>query len=307
MIAWSARLWRRAGSARLGIVGAGLIMGFVLVAVLAPVIAPYDPQAQTGRPFGGPSAAHLLGTNDVGQDILSELMFGARVSLAVGLLSAVVALVVGGTVGLVAALFRGTVDRVAMRFVDVTLALPFLPLLIVLAVFLGRGLVTTTIVIGAVIWAEPARVIRSQALSVRERAHVEAARAMGAGPAHLLTRHIAPAVAPLMIAQFVRAVNVAILLQASLAFLSLGDPTTKSWGSMLYYANARGAFLTDAWLWWVLPTGLVISLLVVGFAFAGYALEEWADPRLRVRRFPRLAQLGPVRALPGHDEPGAAP
>lgn len=284
--------WRRSGSGRLGLIGAGLLVGFTLVALLAPVLAPYDPDAQTGGPFAGPSTAHLLGTNDVGQDILSELIVGTRISMTVGVLSAIIAVLVGGGVGLVAGLFRGWSDSVLMRLVDITLALPFLPLLIVLSVFLGRSLITTTLVIAAVIWAQPARVIRSQTLSIRERAHVEVARAMGAGPLQLLSQHIAPGVSPLLIAQFVRAANVAILLQASLAFLSLGDPTNKSWGTMLYYANSRGAFLTDAWLWWVVPTGLAISLVVVAFAFVGYALEEWADPRLRTRSVPSLAQLG---------------
>lgn len=294
---WVASQWRHSVSRRLGLIGALLLVMFVAVAIFAPYIAPYDPRARDDVPFAVPSLAHLLGTNDVGQDILSELIFGARISLVVGLASALVAVVVGGAIGLAAGFFRGAVDSVSMRLVDVTLALPFLPLLIVLAVFLGRGLFTTTLVIAAIIWAQPARVIRSQVLSIRERAHVEAARAMGAGPRHLLGRHILPSVSPLVIAQFVRSANVAILLEASLAFLALGDPTNKSWGTMLYYANSRNAFLTDAWIWWVIPTGLAISVVVLAFAFLGYALEEWADPRLRTRRSPRLAQVAPGRDL----------
>ena len=168
-----------------------------------------------------------------------------------------------------------------MRFVDVLLALPFLPLMIVLGVYVGPGLVTEIIVIGAVIWARTAREIRSQVLSLRERSYVAAARAMGARNGYLLTRHLAPAVAPLVIPQLVRAANVAILLEASLSFLGLGDPAAKSWGTMLYYANARSAFLMDAWLWWVLPPGLCIMAVVLGFALVGYALEERARPRLR--------------------------
>jgi peptide/nickel transport system permease protein len=186
--------------------------------------------------------------------------------------------------------------------VDITLALPFLPLLIVLAVFLGRGLATSILVISLVIWARPARILRAQALSARERGYVQAARAMGARPRHLLKRHILAAVSPMIIAQFVRATNIAILLEASLSFLGLGDPTTKSWGTMLYYASSRGAFLTQAWLWWVLPTGLVISLVVFAFALVGYALEEKADPRLRVCRLPTLAQPSGV----GEDVPEPA-
>jgi ABC-type dipeptide/oligopeptide/nickel transport system permease subunit len=286
--------WTRAHSAgqRLGRVGAIILAFFVLVAVFAPLLAPYDPKAQTGLPYQSPSASHLLGTNDIGQDILSELIYGTRVSLAIGFLAALLAIVVGTLVGVVSGYFGGLVDTLLMRFVDITLALPFLPLLIVLAVFLGRNIRTTVLVISVVIWARPARILRSQVLSARERGFVQAARSMGGRPAHLLRRHVLPAVSPLIIAQFVRAANIAILLEASLSFLGLGDVTAKSWGTTLYYASARGAFLTRAWLWWVLPTGLAISVVVVAFAFIGYSLEERADPRLRARRLPTLAQFG---------------
>jgi peptide/nickel transport system permease protein len=286
--------WPRARSAgeRLGRAGAVILVLFVLVAVFAPLLAPYDPKAQTGLPYQAPSADHLLGTNDIGQDILSELIYGTRVSLAIGFLAALLAIVVGTLVGVVSGYFGGLVDTLLMRFVDITLALPFLPLLIVLAVFLGRNIKTTVLVISVVIWARPARILRSQVLSARERGFVQAARAMGGRPRHLLRRHVLPAVSPLIIAQFVRAANIAILLEASLSFLGLGDVTAKSWGTTLYYASARGAFLTRAWLWWVVPTGLAISVVVVAFAFIGYALEERADPRLRARRLPTLAQFG---------------
>lgn len=278
--------------------GAGMLGLFVLVAVLAPVIAPHDPATSVGAPYASPTSTHLLGTNDVGQDVFSELLYGARISLTVGFVVALVATLVGTLVGVGAGFFGGFLDSLAMRVVDLTLALPFLPLLIVLAAFIGRSLTITIVVIAVVLWARPARVIRSQVLSVRDREDVQATRAMGAGWGHLLGRHVTPAVAPLVIAQFVRSANIAILIEASLSFLGLGDPTAKSWGTMLFYANARGAFLTDAWLWWVVPTGLAISLVVVSFAFVGYALEEWADPRLRARAMPRLAQLAMSRATP---------
>lgn len=299
--------WRPAGSAGqlLGRVGVVILDLFILVAVFAPLLAPYDPRAQTGLPYQSPSGSHLLGTNDIGQDILSELIFGARVSLAIGFLAALLAIVVGTLVGVVSGYFGGLADTLLMRFVDITLALPFLPLLIVLAVFLGRNINTTVLVISVVIWARPARILRSQVLSARERGFVQAARSMGGRPAHLLRRHVLPAVSPLVIAQFVRAANIAILLEASLSFLGLGDVTAKSWGTTLYYASARGAFLTRAWLWWVLPTGLAISLVVVAFAFIGYSLEERADPRLRATRLPTLAQFGGapvVAAMPVPDE-----
>lgn len=288
-LSWPGRLLAGRGSdARIGRIGAGILAGFVLVAALAPVLAPHDPRAQSGLPFKAPSADHLLGTNDIGQDILSELIYGARISLAIGFLAATLAIVVGGLLGVISGFFGGWIDSLLMRLVDATLALPFLPLLIVLAVFLGRSLATTVLVIGLVIWARPARIVRSQVLSIRQRGYVEASRSMGAHPRHTLARHIGPAATPLIIAQFVRAANIAILLEASLSFLGLGDPLAKSWGTILYYATARNAFLTQAWLWWVLPTGLAISTVIVGFAFVGFALEARFDPRLRSQRIPTL-------------------
>ena len=181
-LSWPSRLLAGRGSdARIGRIGAGILVGFVLVAALAPVLAPHDPRAQSGLPFKPPSADHLLGTNDIGQDILSELIYGARISLAIGFFAATLAIVVGGLLGVVSGFFGGWIDSLLMRLVDATLALPFLPLLIVLAVFLGRSLATTVLVIGLVIWARPARIVRSQVLSIRQRGFVEASRSMGAG------------------------------------------------------------------------------------------------------------------------------
>ncbi len=268
------------GSPRLGLVGLAMLSFLLLVAVFAPLLAPYDPAARTAQPFAAPSWEHPLGANDVGQDILSNVIFGARVSLLVGITAAFAATVIGTLVGLASGYSGGLVDAALMRIVDVALSLPFLPLMIVIGVFLGPGLSTEILVISGVIWAGAARELRSQTLSVSRRDHVRAARAMGAGRWYVLRRHLLPAVFPLVIPQFVHAANVAILLEASLSFLGLGDPTTRSWGTILFYANARSAFLTDAWIWWVVPPGLCIAAAVLSFAFIGYALEERARPRL---------------------------
>lgn len=275
-----------------GLVGLGMLSFLLLIALFAPLLAPYDPAARIASPFAPPGWEHPLGANDVGQDILSNLIFGARVSLLVGISSAVTATVIGTLVGLTAGYSGGVVDAVLMRVVDIALSLPFLPLMIVIGVFLGPGLSTEILVISGVIWSGAARELRSQTLSVSHRDHVRAARAMGAGRWYVLRRHLLPVVFPLVIPQFVRAANVAILLEASLSFLGLGDPTAQSWGTMLFYANARSAFLTDAWIWWVVPPGLCIAAAVLSFALIGYALEERARPRLhslapaRVRRRP---------------------
>jgi len=270
--------------ARRFVLAGGVILGFLgMVALLAPLLAPYSPTARVGTPFSSPSAAHPLGTNDIGQDLLSELIFAARITLLVGILAALVATVVGAGVGVIAGYARGWVDTVLMRLVDVVLALPVLPLTIVVGVFLGPGLSTQILVIAAVIWAGTARELRSQVLSLREHDHIQALRAMGAGPGHVLPRHVLPAVAPLVVPQFVLATKTAILLEASLAFLGLGDITAKSWGTTLSLAYDRSAFLTDAWLWWVIPPGAAIALTVLGFALLGSAFEERAQPSLRDR------------------------
>ena len=274
-------------------VGLTLLGVLVFVALAAPLLAPYAPGDRVGRPFSAPSAAHLLGTNDVGHDLLSELIYGARISLLIGIVAALVATVIGASVGLLAGYARGWVDTVLMRFVDVVLALPVLPLTIVIGVFAGPGLITQVIVISAVIWAGIARELRAQVLSLRERDHIQALRAMGAGAGHVLPRHILPAVVPLLVPQFVLATKSAILLEASLAFLGLGDTTAKSWGSTLSNAHARSAFLTDAWLWWVVPPGLAIAVTVLAFALLGYAFEERARPSLRDGLLSRSA---PTRA-----------
>ncbi|BBZ01502.1 peptide ABC transporter ATP-binding protein [Mycolicibacterium chitae] len=276
-------------SRRFAIVGLAILGVLALVAAMAPLLAPYDPSDRVGRPFASPSAEHLLGTNDVGHDLLSELIYGSRISLLVGIVAALAATIIGAAVGLLAGYLRGWVDTALMRFVDVVLALPVLPLTIVIGVFAGPGLITQILVISAVIWAGVARELRAQVLSLREHDHIQALRAMGAGASHVLPRHVLPAVAPLLVPQFVLATKAAILLEASLSFLGLGDATAKSWGAMLSIAHARSAFLTDAWLWWVIPPGLAIAITVMAFALLGYAFEERARPSLRDRVPPRSA------------------
>jgi peptide/nickel transport system permease protein len=281
----------------MAVTGLGILAVLVLVAVAAPLLAPYDPAERAGRPFGAPSAAHLLGTNDVGHDLLSELVYGAQVSLLVGVSAALAATVIGAAVGVTAGYARGRLDPLLMRLVDVVLALPALPLTIVIGVFAGPGLGTQILVISIVMWAGVARELRAQVLSLRERDHIQALRAMGAGPLHVVPRHLLPAVAPLVVPQFVLATKTAILLEASLAFLGLGDITAKSWGTMLSLAHARSAFLTDAWIWWVLPPGLAIALTVLAFALLGHAFEERARPSLRGRARKAVRQPADLRLV----------
>lgn len=275
---------RRLALGIVGWVGLALLALLTATAVFAPVLSPYDPEETVGDPFQPPSKAHLLGTNDLGQDILSELIYGARISLTIGFLAAAIAVGIGTTVGLLGGFLGGRVDMVLMRTVDLVLVIPFLPLMILLAAYLGPSFWNIIIVIGILVWARPARVIRSQVLSVKSLDYIEAALALGSRPGRVMVRHILPAVLPLALAQFILAASNAILIEASLSFLGLGDPTAKSWGTVLYYAQVRNAFLSGAWVWWVLPPGLLITAATLGFAFTGYSLEEVLNPKMRGQR-----------------------
>lgn len=272
---------RRFRFGTVGIIGVALLVVLAALGVFAPWVTPYNPEETTGNPFSPPSRAHLLGTNDVGQDILSELIYGIRISLTIGFLAAAVAISIGTVVGIISGYFGGWVDAALMRLVDIVLVIPFLPLMILLAAYLGPSFWNIILVIGALVWARPARVLRAQVLSLRSLEFVDAARALGASAGRILHRHILPSVLSLSLAQFILAASGAILIEASLSFLGLGDPTAKSWGSTLYYAQVRSAFLSGAWKWWVLPPGLLITTAVLGFAFTGFALEEILNPRLR--------------------------
>jgi ABC-type dipeptide/oligopeptide/nickel transport system permease subunit len=278
----------RAGSGVLGVVvrhpmgraGLAILAFFAAMALLAPVLAPYNPWEIVAMPFQPPSHEHPLGTNDMGQDLLSELLYGARVSLSIGVIAAFTATVVGVAAGLLAGYYGGTLDRIVTGIVDVFLLMPALPLMLVLSAFIGPGYFTIIFVIVLISWPPVARMMRAQALSLRERPYVEAARALGAGNARILLHHILPNVGPLALALAVLMIGEAMILEASLSFLGLGDPTKKSWGMMLYWAFQTGAFSYGAW-WWIVPPGVCIALSVFGFALLGYAIEEYANPRLR--------------------------
>lgn len=264
-------------SARVGVV---LLLAIAGIAVFGRALAPYDPDAIVAAPYLAPSSQHWLGTNDIGQDLLSELLAGAATSLAIGLVAASAAVAIGTLVGAVAGTAGGWLDALLMRVTDVVLTLPFLPLVIVLATFLGPSLWTTATVLALVIWARPARVVRSQALAISGHAYVEAAHALGGRASHVLVRHVLPGVAGIALSQFVLAVSGAVLAEASLAFLGLGDPVRTSWGSILFYAQSRGAFLSGSWPWWVLPPGAMIAATVLAFALTGRALERALQPRV---------------------------
>lgn len=253
---------------------------FVLSSIFARYIAPYDITSVTGKVFEYPSWQHILGTNDIGVDVFSELLFASRISLIVGVIAGCTVVLIGCMVGLISGYFGGVVDEILMRVTDMVLILPRLPLMIMLAAYMGPGMWTIIFVIVIVGWSSIARQIRSQVLSVKKFTFVEASKAIGAGNAHIIIKHILPNVIGIIIANTVLEIMFAILTEAGMSFLGLGDPLHKSWGVMLHYAQIRGAFIIGAW-WWLIPPGLCITLLSCAFNFIGSDLNDYYILKLR--------------------------
>ena len=270
---------------RLAQLGILLLLGFLFMGLFAPMIAPHEPDEMNRGEAGEvlridpPSSEHLLGTTQLGRDVLSQTIYSARVSLLVGLTAAFVATAIGTNVALLAGYYGGRLDDVIMRVVDIAYGMPFLPLVIALVFIFGSGLFNIILVISLIMWRSSARVLRSEVLSQKERPYVESAQAAGASNLRIMYRHILPNILPLVVLYVAFGVAWAIIYEASIAFLGFGDPNMYSWGAMMYEAYSTGA-IRFAW-WWVLPPGLCIMLLVMSVFFIGRALEKITDPDLR--------------------------
>ncbi|HSK17126.1 MAG TPA: ABC transporter permease [Gaiellaceae bacterium] len=262
-------------------IGALVLLAFVVVAALAPVIAPYGEKEKVGAVFEPPSSEHWLGLDDAGVDMFTLMLYGARVSLVVGFAAALVAMLIGGTVGLLAGYFGGRSDTVLMRLTDYFIVIPDIPLMLVVAAIWGRSLTNIILIIGVIYWTTTARVVRAQVLSLRERVYVKRARAVGAGHGRVLFRHVLPQVAPLLVAMTVLSVAVAIFAETAIAFLGLGDPTLTSWGKLIENAFSRSAISVGAW-WAVVPPGVAVVVVVLACTLVGRSLEDSLNPRLRV-------------------------
>jgi peptide/nickel transport system permease protein len=253
---------------------------FIFLAIFGDAIAPDDPDASSLDVLAAPSSDHWFGTTETGADVFSQVLAGARVSIVVGFAAAIISAVLGAAVGLLSGYFGGWTDRILDALENWFLVIPTLPLMIVLASLLDPSLTVLILVIGLTSWAGTGRIVRAQVLTLRERAFVERARALGAGDGYILKTHILPNTVPLIFANTVLIVAVAILSEAALAFLGLGDPTSISWGTMLENAFTSGAPSAEAW-WYVIPPGLCITVLVLAIAILGYLFEEHINPRLQ--------------------------
>ncbi|MBW2136690.1 MAG: ABC transporter permease [Deltaproteobacteria bacterium] len=274
--------WRVYSQRKTAVFGLVIVIFFFLVLILAPYLAPYDPDKRFKERFDPPSREHLLGTNDIGNDILSELIYAGRISLTIGLIAAAIIISVGVTIGVISGYFGGVVDEILMRITDVVLIMPRLPLMLALGAYLGPGIGTIIFVYCLVGWATVTRPIRAQILSIKEFSFVEASRAMGAGNLQIIASHIVPNILGIVLAYAVMEIMYAILTEAGLSFLGLGDPTHKSWGVMLHFAQAQGAFMQGAW-WWIVPPGVCIALINCGFNFIGTALNDLFSLKLGKR------------------------
>lgn len=274
---WLAVLWSN-GKARVGLV---MLSCVILVAVFAPLVEPHDPQNQSFQGSLGISSAHWLGTTQQGQDIASQLIRGARTSLVVGLLGGLFSTLIALLIGMLAGYLRGWVDDVLSFFINLALVIPVLPLMVTLAAYSPvRGVSLIIFIIAITGWAWGARMKRSQIITLRTRDYVTAARFAGDGVLRIIFREIMPNMTSLVVAGFMGSATAAIGAEAGLEFLGLGDPTTISWGTMLFWAEQGSAMLTGAWIWLFAP-GIALALLITSLTLVNFGVDALSNPHLR--------------------------
>jgi peptide/nickel transport system permease protein len=261
---------------RAGLITLVLILFLVLI---GPVLSTHSPTEHSVATLEPPSAVHWLGTNDVGQDVLSRLLAGARTSLLVAAGTAFLSVSLGAMVGIISALAGGITDRILMRFTDAILTIPAVVVIIMIAAYIRPGVFNLIIILSALGWPVGARVIRAQALTLKERLHIYAARSFGGGMLQILFHHMIPDLTPVLCVSFIQGARRAVFMEAGLAFVGVVDPNLISWGVMLRHA-LEYCYL-DAYKWWLLPTGFALSVTILAFTLLGYCLEELTDPRLR--------------------------
>ena len=290
--------WRQFARHRDGMFGVVVLIFFSIMAIAPQLfVGPLETvTTSSGLPLDPPSASHIFGTDELGRDILNLTVHGARVSMVIGLLATVITILLGAVIGIASGFFGGKTDSLLMRITDFFLVLPTFVLALVLAPIIldivgetsqvagiRMTLVVIIIVIGITSWASTARIIRSQALSVKERMFVDRARVIGSGGGWIMRRHILPNVTNLIVAQAVLTFATAVFTETTLAFIGLGDPTAPSWGQILNSAQSAGAPGLGAW-WYILPPAAAVVLVVMAFTMLGNALDDVLNPKLLSRR-----------------------
>ena len=275
---WLRKVIAESTQAKVGLI---VLLIFVVISIFAPLIAPFDPCQQVGPVYAPPSLQHPLGLDDGGVDMLSLLIYGGRISLIVGFAATLIAMVIGGGIGIFSGYYGGRTDQALMRTTDYFLVIPDLPLAIIVAAVWGPSLQHLIFVIALLLWTTTARIIRAQVKSVRERVYVKRARSLGASDFRIITRHVLPQIGPLLIANTVLTIAVAIFDETALAFLGLADPTSITWGTTIEFSFLRTAISSGAW-WAVIPAGLCVALVIMACFWLGQAIEDALNPRLKV-------------------------
>jgi peptide/nickel transport system permease protein len=267
---------KESGPGRTGLI---ILLLMITVALAAPILAPYDPYQQSTASLLSPSWSHWLGTNHVGQDIWSRLVFGARTSLLVGFGVGILATLLSTLFGVSAALVGGLYEKVVMRIVDAFIVIPMVVIIILISAYIRPSILNLILLLSLLSWQGGARIMRAQALSLKERGHVAAAKSFGANRFYLAWRHIVPDLGPILLVEFIYGVRRAVFMEAGLAFLGISDPTVVSWGMMM--RDALSFSYLNVWQWWLVPTGVALSLIIIGLTFVGHAAEPVIEPRLR--------------------------
>jgi ABC-type dipeptide/oligopeptide/nickel transport system permease subunit len=298
----SARLLR--GSPK-RVAGLGILVGFGLLGLLGPFLAPHSPTLPSGLPLQSPSVAHLLGTTDEGQDVLSQLLYGARDTMLVGVVAAVMGEALAVIVGITGGYMGGVADEVLSTLTNIFLVIPVLPLEIVLSGYLnGSGWFGITVIIAATSWPWGARTLRAQTLSVAKRDYVAAARVAGDSTWRIIVFELLPNEMAIIVTGLLFQVLFAIIVQTGLAFLGVGSLNSWSWGTILYFAQSADAFLLGSW-WWYVPPGLCVAIVGMGLALTNLGVDELINPKLRVDKPPRSASHRVRRRAGGRAGMGA--
>jgi len=267
---------RQSSSGKAGLI---ILLLMIIVAVFAPLLSNYEPDQQSVASLLPPSQSHWLGTNQVGQDIWSQLLYSARTSLLVGFSVGILSCMLGIFFGVSTALIGGLYDSIVMRIVDALIVIPMIVVAILVAAYIKPDLYVLIILLTILSWQGAARVIRAQTLSLKEGDHINASRTFGASQLYIAWRHIIPDLGPILFVEFIYGVRRAIFMEARLAFLGISNPMMISWGIMM--RDAMKFSYLDVWQWWLVPAGVALSLTIIGLTFISHAAESVLDPRLR--------------------------
>jgi peptide/nickel transport system permease protein len=264
-------------------VSVAVLVLYIAIALAAPLVAPLGPVAIAGSPLQPPSAEHWFGTNEVGQDIFSQLVWGSRITLLFGFCSATLSVLISTSVGIALGYYGGIVDEVVSRAIDVCMPIPMFVLLIVLTTFFSPGILQVSLLMGVLGSVYGIRIIRSQVLAVARMDFVEGARAIGASDFHIMSRHILPNVMPIVMVKFITTSQHMLVMGVGLSFIGMWDTSTVDWGTMIQNAYSEGGLALGLW-WWILPPGIALVIISLALSMIGYSLEEEFNPRVAVNR-----------------------